>query len=269
MCMLFIKPKNLTLPKQYLESLYENNSDGLSCYDLESGELFQTMSKKKGFNFLNNSHDKELIVHFRYGTAGKKTVDQLHGWEILKGQYRFFHNGMLKTFNGTKDLSDTQQLIDFINSIPEMTIDSVVKMLENLEKSSRFLIVNTETKEVIKPNCAEWNDDILINGVPVMFSNTYAIDYHLLQDEGHTIERINKKHLSFSNSSFYNFNDFNDYDDCDSDYDYSSINQLSEFEQDMIQELDYIVSTGTHKEIVDYITVNPESAALYIREYMQ
>lgn len=268
MCMLFIKPKNLTLPKQYLESLYENNSDGLSCYDLESGELFQTMSKKKGFDFLNNSHDKELIVHFRYGTAGKKTVDQLHGWEILNGQYRFFHNGMLKTFNGTKDLSDTQQLIDFINSIPEMTIDSVVKMLENLEKSSRFLIVNTETKQVIKPNCAEWNDDILINGVPVMFSNTYAIDYHLLQDEGHTIERINKKQLSFSNNKFY-YNEPDDFID-DIDYQYGAIDQLSDLENEMVMELDYLVNSGaSHKEIVDYITVNPESAALYIREYMQ
>lgn len=248
MCMLFIKPKNLTLPKAYFDSLREQNNDGVSCYDLETGEIFKTLDYDEAYRYLNDNHDSHLVVHFRFGTSGKKSIHQLHGWKILNDKYTFFHNGVLNTFKGDVKLglSDTQQLVKMFNHCSGITIDEVVNYLETYEKTSRFLIIDNETKSVIKPKCAQWANPIKIEGVEVQFSNTYAIDWYLQQDDGHLV-KSNKKY----NSGFNSYDDENDY---------------TEAESDMINELEYILHSHTLKDLVDFVTVNPEIVALYLKK---
>lgn len=248
MCMLFIKPSELTLPSVYVESLWDNNSDGLSTYNVKSKELFQTLDYDEALQHLNDNHDNELIVHFRFGTSGKKSLSQLHGWEILNGKYRFFHNGVLSTFKGNKELSDTQQLIQMFNTFKDCTLDKIISYLETFEQNSRFLIVEIETGKIIKPNCAKWNNPINIDGVSLQFSNSYAIDWYLLQDDGH----LQKPFKQPMYDSFYSpfINDQDDFTDA---------------EYDLMMELEFLIQEGTTKELTDFITVNPEVAAFLLK----
>lgn len=259
MCMLFIKPKNLTLPEQYLDSLNDHNADGVSIYNLNDKELFKTLDYDAACDYLEKNHDNELIVHFRFGTSGKKSEDQLHGWDILGGKYKFFHNGVLSTFKGNKDFSDTQQLVNMFNATDGLTLEHVVKYLESFEKSSRFLIVENDTNKITIPNCAKWENPILINGVSVKFSNSYAIDWYLLQDEGHTKKPTFSR---FNNSLWddgYDYDFSNIDDDCDN---------LTDGEHDLLMELDYMIHNCNTKELRDFIATNPEIAAYYLKNEM-
>ena len=257
MCMLFIKPENLTLPKAYFDSLQDHNADGVSCYDLKTGELFQTLSYDEAEKYLASKHADDLVVHFRFGTSGEKSLEQLHGWKILNDQYTFFHNGMLNTFKGDPDrgLSDTQQFVEMVDYWEDGTIEDVVAYLEAYEQGSRFLIINNETKELIKPKCATWAKPITIEGVEVQFSNNYAIDWHLQQNDGHKVKRksFKSQYQGFVANSYF----VGEEEDSDS---------YTEVEQDMISELEFIISDHTLKDLVDFITVNPEIAALYLKK---
>ena len=92
----------------------------------------------------------ELIVHYRFGTSGKSKIDQLHGFDIIDNKYSLFHNGVLSSFKGTDELSDTQNLVDYFNK-NNYELYEVLQYLEKYEKSSRFLIVDKRTNEIHKP----------------------------------------------------------------------------------------------------------------------
>lgn len=183
MCMLFIKPKDFTLPKNYFESLKSRNSNGLAMYNKATGEVFKTLDYKEGFEYLNNNHDSEIVCHFRYATSGEKSIDQVHGWEVCKNEYILFHNGVLSTIAGDgwkvkNARSDTQVLVHLFQDEP---VERLVAYLEKFETGSRFLLVNKETREYIIPNCAKWNGEATFeNDVKIQFSNNYAIGYGLL-----------------------------------------------------------------------------------------
>lgn len=255
MCMLFIKPENLTLPMVYFNSLKSHNADGVSVYNLSNGQLFKTMSYEKALEHLNALHDDELVVHFRFGTSGKSTEKQLHGWGIVNNEYSFFHNGVMSTFNGdkAKGLSDTQQFVNYVNS-KKLSINEVVNYLELFEKGSRFLIVKKSDNSIITPNCAKWNDEIYIENAPIKFSNSYAIDFHLLQDDGHKKPKSN-----WSRNDIYNM--------WDDDVDYSSFNDdgvLTSFELSLIVELDELIKFSNKAAVKAFIIDYPEIAAIYM-----
>ena len=228
--MLFIKPQNLELPIAYHKSLWKNNSDGVSIYNLDCNELYQSLDFNDVYDYLINNASDEMIVHYRFGTSGLKSKEQLHGW-IVAENYHFFHNGVLKTFKGDEKQSDTQQLVKYFNE-NNFDLYEIVNYLEKQEQSSRFLLVNKDTNEIVKPNCAKWNDPTIFNdGHEIVFSNTYAIDYHLLKQD----------------------NDF-DYSNFDSDFNY-------------LDEVEFIVKNSSIKELTDFVIENPDLIADYLKSY--
>ncbi len=229
MCMLFIKPKNLILPANYHESLWDKNSDGFSVWDKSTKTLFKTLCKNEAYQYLIENAQNELIVHYRFGTSGKSEMEQLHGFDIIDNKYVLFHNGVLSSFNGTGELSDTQNLVNYFNN-NNYELYEVLKYLEKYEKSSRFLIVDKQTNEIHKPNCAKWNDITLIDGYKVRFSNSYAIDYNLLGFDD----------WYFDDDAFLDNPDF--------------------------AELDYIINSCSEKDLIDFIQCNPVTVAQYLKE---
>lgn len=156
--MLFVKPSNFTLPKNYFDSLHKKNPDGLSFYNKTCDTLFKTMDYEEGYNYLLDNHNHEIVCHFRLGTSGDSTIDQLHGFSVCNDEYLLFHNGVLSSIHGDTfegvDRSDTQVLVHIFK---EESVERLIAYLEKHERGSRFLIVNKETKEYIIPNCAVWN----------------------------------------------------------------------------------------------------------------
>ena len=205
MCMLYVKPENFTMPQDYLDSLKRKNGDGLAIYNKATGEVFKTLNYTEGFKYMNDNHDNELVVHFRFGTSGEETLDQLHGFSVCNDEYYLFHNGVLSTIRGDfkTGKSDTQVLVNIYRDEP---VEKLVEYLEKHEKRSRFLLVNKATKEYIIPKCADWDGDSTIDGTHIIFSNSYAIDYRYL-DKGlrytNTVSTT-PSHTTYRSSGYYN-----------------------------------------------------------------
>ncbi len=230
MCMLFIKPENLALPENYIDNLWLNNSDGLSVLNTKTGKLFKTLDKKDAFKMLINARD-ELICHFRYATSGDIDYQQLHGFNICNNEFLLFHNGVLKTFKGDGYLSDTQQLANYFS---DKNINFVIDYLETYEKSSRFLIYNKKTGEIIKPCCAAWVGDVEVNDGYINFSNDYAIDYELL---------YGYDDIDYDNYAYYD-------DGCSYVNDYNK--------------LEYLIKNRQYSKLDDFVTDNPNLITDYL-----
>lgn len=272
MCMLFVKPETLALPRAYFDSLHESNADGVSCYNFTTKELFQTLDYEIAFKYLQDNAKDKMIVHFRFGTSGQATIEQLHGWDILGGRYHFFHNGVLSTFNGSSKKSDTQQLVDVINSC-NVELNKFIEFLETFETGSRFIILDKKTQEIIVPNCAKWNEVININGCPVQFSNTYAISAHLQMDDGHLIQwekPKSKKWTSSYNSDWARSfrSEIVDVDSLNDDL-FEDVNDNDYLDANTLDEIEYIIQNLSYKDVLDLVLTNPTDVARYLTEYVK
>lgn len=274
MCMLFIKPETLALPRAYFDSLQSSNADGVSFYNFHNKELFKTLDYEEAFQYLQDNAEHKLVVHFRFGTSGKNTIDQLHGWDILDGRYHFFHNGVLSTIKGCKDKSDTQRFVDVINSGKVFkNVDDIIKYLERFENGSRFIILDKETQEIIVPECEEWADVININGCPVQFSNTYAIGYEMQFDDAHLYKWTPKRSYGATNpqyTSAYSSNVGNvgtiEQSDFIADAFYTDSNEM-ELHPDEAYEIEHLITHCSYKDLLDFVLTNPDSIAKYLKEY--
>lgn len=193
MCMLFVKPSNFTLSREYFDSLWKKNPDGLSFYNKDRNDTYKTLSKSEGWEYLIDNHNHEIVCHFRLGTSGNDSLAQVHGFEVCNDEYLLFHNGVLETFTGDfgndeNSLSDTQKLVHLFKHEP---IERLVSYLERFEKTSRFLIVEKQTQKYIIPKCASWSGKATFGEIVINFSNSYAIDYKLLDSQYDIYESTN------------------------------------------------------------------------------
>lgn len=234
MCMLFVKKANLALPKDHFDSLWDHNPHGLAVWNTTEKALFKTLDEVEAEKYLADHVADELVVHFRLATSGAKTLDQLHGFDVAGGKWVLFHNGVLRTYSGKADQSDTQQLAElFYDKTPE----EMVAYLEKFETSSRFLLIEKETGKILKPACAVWCAPKEIDGIELQFSNTYAIDRKLLPES----ER--------SFGSYYgtrNYSTYDDYDDLWGDVKYPKTKTNTS-----IQKFDWNTGFAQPKEITE------------------
>ena len=272
MCMLYVKPENFTMPQDYLDSLKRKNSDGLAIYNKATGEVFKTLNYTEGFKYMNDNHANELVVHFRFGTSGEETLDQLHGFSVCNDEYYLFHNGVLATIRGDfkTGKSDTQVLVNIYRDEP---VEKLVEYLEKHEKGSRFLLVNKATKEYIIPNCAEWNGDSTIDGTHIIFSNSYAIDYRYL-DKGfryNTPSKVNttSNNTSYRSSSYYNsmWKDF--YEDNDNTTDLLLEEDNEEIDARATVDILEAIWKGDKAKAVNLIKLYPNAAYTMMHDMME
>lgn len=177
MCQIWIKEKGVMLPRTFWGAICAYNQEGIGIYDLDADFILKSQDYEDGWKYIEANLSHRMIVHHRLSTSGAKTCEQLHGWDMGNGHV-FFHNGILKTYDGTTLLSDTQQFVEEWQGVP---LKPMVKYLEETESSSRFVIVNRQTKEITLPKCARWNPVYIDElGVTVQFSNDYAFSYSML-----------------------------------------------------------------------------------------
>ena len=177
MCQIWIKEAGIVLPRTFWDAINAANREGLGLYNLDKGEIVKTEDYEEGWKYINDNKQDRMVVHHRLATSGAKTIDQLHGWDMENG-YIFFHNGVLKTYRGTATMSDTQQFVEEWKGAP---VKGMIKYLEAMEKSSRFVLVNKETGEILRPDCARWNPVYIHElGKTIQFSNDYAFQYNML-----------------------------------------------------------------------------------------
>ena len=177
MCMLYVKESGVVLPRIFWDALNASNREGAGLFNITKNEIIKTQNYEDAWTYINENKADKIVVHHRLATSGPKTVDQLHGWDMENG-YVFFHNGVLKTYQGNTTHSDTQQLVEEWTGAP---VKAFVRYLEAFEKTSRFLLIHRETGEIIKPKCARWNPVRIHEiGHTIDFSNDYAMNYSML-----------------------------------------------------------------------------------------
>lgn len=178
MCQIWIKASGVTLPRVFWDAINSSNREGLGLYNIDKDEIFKTEDYEAAWEYINAHKQDKMVVHHRLATSGAKTLDQLHGWDMGNG-YVFFHNGVLRTYSGTKTTSDTQEMVEEWHGAP---IKAFVRYLESMERSSRFVLIHRETGEIIRPDCATWNPIVIseLGNKEVLFSNDYAFNYSLL-----------------------------------------------------------------------------------------
>jgi predicted glutamine amidotransferase len=140
MCVIIDKPANKSLNKDDVSNAYWYNSDGFGymCVD-DDGRLFTDkflpQNPDEVLDVLTDLHDVNAVLHFRYNTRGKTSVEMAHPFTILdidKGDpidLAMVHNGTLSKY-GDKDTSDTfmfleQELKPILKSNPEY-VDSQI-----------------------------------------------------------------------------------------------------------------------------------------------
>lgn len=177
MCMLYIKESGIVIPRVFWDSICAANREGMGMYNIDKDEIVKTEDYEEAWRYINDNKQDKIVCHHRLATSGAKTIDQLHGWDMGNDTV-FFHNGVLKTYRGTATMSDTQQFVEEWKGAP---VRAMVRYLETMEKSSRFLLINRKTGEIIKPDCARWNPVYIHElGKTVEWSNDYAFKYNML-----------------------------------------------------------------------------------------
>ena len=268
MCMLFVKKAGVKLCPKQIDSLWDYNPDGGVTWNTKTGKVFRTLCESTFRQHLISSTQDELVVHFRLGTSGRSTLEQTHGFDIGGGAI-LFHNGILSTFKGTAEKSDTQQFVDWV--LKNMLTPAQVRdYLEKHEKGSRFIIGNRLTGEVVLPNCAKWNGTLLGGAeVPqlegsVLYSNNYAIHHSWFYDQKATKlesyeERQNYKHYQ---------------EQLDEDAEWAEwCAQEAAFDErqydtysDKLWEVEELIASGaTDEDLEGYFADNPKVTVLWVR----
>lgn len=107
------------------------NRDGFSVFTQEYG-LIKSPTKEQVKDCLG----KFAIWHYRIGTSGKMDDYNIHPFEVCKGKYLLYHNGVLGS--GVGNMSDTHALASFLYDKDLRTVKSVLRSLSDRQ---RFLLV--------------------------------------------------------------------------------------------------------------------------------
>lgn len=126
MCVIVIKPNNVTIPLKTIRKMFLANPDGTGIAYVKGESVVVRkglFSASEVYKALKPLHSLEVAVHFRLATHGHVTADNTHPFVIARKQpdairYKtdkpiVMHNGIISGF-GSQVLSDTK---DFTQSI--------------------------------------------------------------------------------------------------------------------------------------------------------
>jgi hypothetical protein len=132
MCLLIHKPRDVALPARLLDSAVEFNPHGFGFMSFdEQGALVIRRRYRTSLEELHELyeefHDRECVIHLRYGTSGVIDAENTHPIRITDDIY-MAHNGTINLQRHTGDRSDTWHLVhDYLEPIlskrPELLHD--------------------------------------------------------------------------------------------------------------------------------------------------
>lgn len=183
MCVILVKPANIDIPEKTLKKCWKANPDG-------AGIMFSLDSKlfiAKGFmtfptflEYYTNLKNLNMVIHFRWASAGEIRPEQTHPFRINK-RLGVCHNGTIQAIKIKKELIDSQDS----KTQPSDTQLFVNNILKGLPTG---FLNNESTIDLIKEYCygsvmvfmdnrgeikivGEYNPQVVINGV--WYSNDF------------------------------------------------------------------------------------------------
>lgn len=142
MCLIIKNLDGKPIPFSVIRAAVKQNRDGYGRLDLPSGKVRRTLDMQEALRMA--MEPGKAVHHFRLGTAGGKTIENVHPFEITPN-WLLFHNGQVPSFNG-KTKSDSANLARFLGSMHKKDWKEAFELFD----SSRFLAIHRRTGEHIK-----------------------------------------------------------------------------------------------------------------------
>jgi predicted glutamine amidotransferase len=161
MCIAILNKKN-TLPQNYLENSFDNNSQGSGLMYVLKGKLttFKTYQKNELISKYYEIREKintPIVLHFRIATSGFSELN-LHPFLVNK-DLGFVHNGVIYGL-GNKDYSDTYQFNEILKKLPNnflynIGINELITKL--IDKDKLIFLDSKNSYKIVNEVCGHWD----------------------------------------------------------------------------------------------------------------
>ena len=129
--------------------------------------------------------EDKMIVHFRFATSGKDSVESVHPFAVQDSNYIIAHNGVI-TGLGNEQKSDTIHFVEFLSKLDKKWYKDkiMVDVMSALLTGSKFAILNTNNElTLINPNLGKienevWYSKTTIHRPKKSYSSIYTNGYH-------------------------------------------------------------------------------------------
>ena len=197
MCLAIYKPKNKSVPLEYLKHAKTVNPDGIGIAysDRQGLHVYKTLDKIDTMIDIidKNLKNFDLLIHFRYATKGHIEKDNCHPFLSDKKNLALIHNGTFYEF-GSPEKSDTKEFCEkLVFPIFAKTGYSkgFLNLMEHFAQDQRLATIDHNGKVMVY--CPKnW---IVREGV--YYSNSYSLPF------GESKKRKNKDPFYFSDNDFY------------------------------------------------------------------
>lgn len=159
MCVIIHKPKNINITEEVIRQCWMANPDGVGFMYAENGHLASEkgfMRLKDVFPAYDRLKDKELLIHFRYGTAGFICPEHCHPFYI-NPNLAVMHNGHFMVDTKPEE-TDTMWVVNNIfKSLPPNFLkqEGMFKLVEMAADTSKLVFMDN-TGAIIKTSANDW-----------------------------------------------------------------------------------------------------------------
>ncbi len=151
MCLIIVKPPNVTIPHAELVRGFSSNGDGAGLMYSKDGVLFIIKDIFDSFiNFkkiydeaVKISNNGPIVVHFRIATSGQKDKLNCHPF-CVNEKLGLAHNGFFSEMSSRAEpLSDTALFSQLLGSLPENFIEEepLLFLVQDFIKEERSKVV--------------------------------------------------------------------------------------------------------------------------------
>lgn len=177
MCRIIYKKNNdVKLDKKMLAQshLYNPDGTGIIYYDSNLGHnVIKKFDYKTNFEEIykyiskieHKDGVKNMIIHFRFGTSGDKSLNNVHPITINKSKDQYLiHNGVIREFEFGGNKSDTAHLAQWMyenNFSTETNKNSAnYQLLNNLLSGNKILLIEKDNVKIFNAQLGEEMDGV-------------------------------------------------------------------------------------------------------------
>jgi gamma-glutamylaminecyclotransferase len=153
MCLIIHKPKGKRVPTNILDKAMQVNPDGLGIINVSNyTRPYKSLDYAGAHDLINI--DDELIIHFRYATKGKVSLQNIHPFRIPQTCSWIFSNGTIDGF-GNDEHSDIAEFAEVLGDItPNAEFDTWRKLCELTD--NRFVIFDFDSNNLVR--IGKWHE---------------------------------------------------------------------------------------------------------------
>jgi len=170
MCIIALKPENISISDQTIKNMWENNDDGAGFMYADRGKVRIV----KGLMTLDSFMDayrrvgdhRKIVMHFRIRTHGEISQELTHPFWIRQGILGMVHNGVISSVGhtGKANESDTSLYARnlskrFVNPVKSLESSEVLEKIKSEIGYSKLVFLTNDNRHIIvNEKLGDWHD---------------------------------------------------------------------------------------------------------------